>query len=144
MSEEPAVPQSVNLRSLMLGIGLLGALLLLTSVVTSVFVSQSHGVLGIYASLSAFAVCWISGSLALTITALTAGGIQAVSGMFGSIAVRTGVPLCFGVLASLVGGPLVEAGLFGLLLIHYLVGLLCETVIAVVTISKPKLGAPAS
>lgn len=119
----------------MIGIGVLGAVLLLTAIFASLVASSTYGVFGIYACLTAFVVCWMSGSLALVITVVTTGGIQAVSGMFLAMAVRTGLPLGFGILANSLGGPLANAGLFGIIVVHYLVGLLAETSIAVKMIS---------
>ncbi|MCH2115615.1 MAG: hypothetical protein MK171_11975 [Pirellulales bacterium] len=131
----PVSQQLSKSRGLLIGGALLGAVLLVTALLASVLVARSHGSMGVFAALCAFAVCWISGTLALAITLHTTGGTQAVSGMFLSIAVRTGLPLAVGVAANLVGGPLTEAGLFGLILIHYLVGLFSETCIAVKLVS---------
>ncbi len=119
----------------MVGSFLLGAALLVTALFASVLVIKSHGMMGILAAFCAFAICWISGTLALAITLHTTGGMQAVSGMFLSIAVRTGLPLLMCVSANIFGGPLAEVGLFGLILVHYLVGLLAETCIAVRMVS---------
>lgn len=122
-------------RSFLLGSALLGFVLLLTAVAASLVVSKSHGASGVCAAFAAFAICWLSGSLALAITLITTDGPQAVSGMFLAMAVRTGLPLALGVTGSIVGGPLAEAGFFGLVLLHYLVGLLTETCLAVRIVS---------
>src|SRR5690606_20730089 len=44
---------------------------------------------------------------------------------------RTGIPLVFGMLMHTAGGPLAEAGLFGMILVYYLLTLVVETVLAV-------------
>jgi len=144
VSDESSETPLAKHRSFFLGAGLLGAILLLTAILAGVVVSKSYGMVGLYACLCAFAVCWISSSLALALTLFTSGGIQAVSGMFLAMGVRTALPLGFGVLMNLVGGPLVEAGLFGLIVIHYLVGLLAETTIAVKILSTYNLGTSAN
>lgn len=124
-----------NLLAFMLGSALLGAALLLTTIISALVVAETYGASGVLAAVCAFCVCWISGSLALAITLQTTGGPQAISGMFLSMAIRTGLPLAVGVTATLAGCSLMASGLFGLILVHYLVGLVAETWIAVRSIS---------
>ena len=136
MTEFPAASHRNKSRSLVVGSGLLGAALLVTSLFSCVLTAGAQGSVGIVAVGCAFLICWISGTLALWITLFTSESQNAVSGMFLSIAVRTGLPLALGVIATIIGGPLAEAGIFGYILAHYLVGLLAETLIAVRLISK--------
>jgi len=129
------VPSFKKRRYFLFGCALLGIALLLTSIGASLTVLRDQGTNGFYACMVALAICWLSGSLALAITLVTLGGQQAVSGMFLATAVRTGLPLACGIMLSIVGGPLADAGLFGLIVVHYLVALVTETCVAVKVVS---------
>lgn len=49
---------------------------------------------------------------------------------------RAGIPLVFGMLMHKAGGPLAEAGLFGMILVYYLLTLVVETILAVQLVSQ--------
>ena len=90
---------------------------------------------GIFATALAAVVCWISAAAALMITVQTSGGPQAVTGMFLAIMARTFPPLIVGVASTTVHSRLAASGLFGLLVIFYLITLVVETCVAVKIIS---------
>jgi hypothetical protein len=141
VNSEASEPDSSGLRSVVAGIALVGCVLLIVATITSSIIWSRHGANGLLACLVAAGVCWVSASAALLITAITAGGPQAVAGLFMSIAVRTGVPLGAAALATTVGGPLADAGLFGLIVIHYLAALVVETAYAASMVSARARGA---
>jgi hypothetical protein len=119
------------MRVVLAGIAIVGAALVLTAIGASLVVYPSHGAMGVWAAIVAAAVCWTSAGLALVVTAQPAKGPQAVVNMMLAMLVRMAGPLAIGAAMMLVGGPLAEAGLFGLMVVHYLVALLVETVVAV-------------
>jgi hypothetical protein len=96
---------------------------------------ERYGSLGVIATFVAAALCWLSASCALAITIFTAHGPQAVAGLFLAIAVRMGAPLAAAVAWTVTETKLAEAGLFGLIVIHYLAALAVETTLAVYFIS---------
>lgn len=51
----------------------------------------------------------------------------------------TGIPLVFGMLMHTAGGPLAEAGLFGMILVYYLLALAAKTVLAVQLVSQTSI-----
>lgn len=90
-----------------------------------------HGLAGAVAALVAGLICFLPSVVALLVTSFTTGTSNAVSGMFLGIFLRTVVP--FGVSIFLVQAvaPLAESGLFGMVLVTYLVVLSVETCLAV-------------
>ncbi len=131
MNSAISEPKKNGYRSVALGIVLLGAVLGLAAACTAAFAFERHGVDGVFAAVLAAVVCWISASAALFITLQTTGGPQAVTGLFLSIAVRTFPPLLVGVASTAMQGRLAEVGLFGFIVIMYLIALLVETCLAV-------------
>jgi hypothetical protein len=124
-------PKNNGYRSVALGIALLGAVLAIAAACIAAFAFERHGMDGVLAAVLAAVVCWISASAALFITVQTTGGPQAVAGLFLSIAIRTFPPLLLGVASTAMHGRLSEAGLFGFIVILYLIALLVETCVAV-------------
>lgn len=135
MNSEPSETDFRDVRSVLAGIVILGAVLLLVAVCAYPFALERYGSGGIVAVFVAAATCWISASCALAITVVTSHGPQAVAGLFLAIAVRMGAPLAAGIAWTIAGSRLAEAGLFGLILIHYFVALVVETTIAVYLVS---------
>ena len=83
------------------------------------------------AALLAGAICFGSASAALVVTAMTAGSPNALAGSFLGIFLRTALPFFVSILLVQASKPLADAGLFGMVLISYLVVLAVETVLAV-------------
>lgn len=112
----------------------MGWLLLFVAVTTSLlgyFGFQEHGGDGLNAALLAGAICFGSASAALVVTAMTAGSPNALAGSFLGIFLRTALPFFVSILLVQASKPLADAGLFGMVLISYLVVLAVETVLAV-------------
>jgi hypothetical protein len=89
-----------------------------------------HGGTGIISATIAVLVCLIASSLALVIT-VWAGPQGGVGGLLLSLFCRTGLPLIAGLLLTQLNHALARAGVFGMILICYLVTLAAETVLSV-------------
>ena len=61
--------------------------------------------------------------------------LQAVNGVGLATLFRMAIPMATGIVLTKVGGPLAEAGVFGMIVGFYLVGLLVETLLAVRVVS---------
>lgn len=123
-------------RPVVAGSLLLGAVLIAVAVCAAGVRGNSVGSEGFAACFVAAFVCWASGTAALAITALTAGTTNGLAGLLGSIFLRTGIPIAVGILMCSAGLPLAKAGLFGLLVVHYLAGLIVETTVSVYLIGS--------
>jgi hypothetical protein len=97
----------------------------------SVFAFLRYGWMGVIAAAVAAAVCWLAATLALAIVVLFRGPKHGVSGILGSMLIRMALPLVAGTVLSRQGGPLAEAGVFGLIVIFYLFTLAIETWLSV-------------
>ena len=135
MNSAATEPKGNSHRSVALAIALLGAVLGLAAACIAAFAFERHGSDGVFAAALAAFVCWISAAAALVITVQTSGGPQAVTGLFLSIIVRTFPPLVIGVASTAVHGRLADAGLFGFIVILYLIALFVETCVAVKLVS---------
>ena len=92
---------------------------------------QSHGAEGVWAAVVAAVVCLGAGLVALVFLALFREPLQTMNGIGLAMLFRMGIPMATGVILTNVGGPLAEAGVFGMIVGFYLVGLLVETLLAV-------------
>ncbi len=110
-----------------------GLLLALPVLATFPFVAwylhEQVGPQGLMAAAVAAAICLAAGVLALLVTDLSRSLGNPLAGLFGSILIRTGLPLLAGVAIHSTGGALAEAGAFGAILVFYLVTLAAETLI---------------
>lgn len=86
---------------------------------------------GLRATTVAWLVCWGAGSLALMVVRLMRTPERAISGMLLANLIRMGLPLATGVVLQYQGGPLAEAGVFGRIVIFYLVMLVTEAYLSV-------------
>ena len=90
--------------------------------------SQStHGADGVRAAVVAATICWLGASLALISTAMSRGPQAAVWTLLFGMLFRMGLPLAAGFMLYQAGGPLASAGVFGKVLIFYLIALAVET-----------------
>ncbi len=104
-----------------------------------------HGSNGIAAAAVAAAVVWFGATAALLLVSFFRGSSeQMVSATLLGMLFRTGLPLVTGLAMNRTGGPLAEAGLFGMILIFYLVGLLVETLLSVRLLGSSQRVAKAS
>lgn len=95
------------------------------------FASNRHGTTGLLAAAIATGVCLVSAILALQAVAVTAGTNNAVSGTLLSMVMRSAIPFFSAILLCQLSPPLADAGLFGMVLVIYLIVLLVETTVAV-------------
>ena len=102
-----------------------------------------HGEDGLAAAVTACLVCLTGGLLALLTTAFLQGPL-ALHGLLASMIFRLGLPLGAGVALSSQGGPLAEAGVFGLIMGYYLLMLSVETPLSVRLIRHTGADAKAS
>jgi len=100
------------------------------------------GVDGVLAALVAAGVCWSAATLALVSAGLLRGPNAALYSMLFGMFFRLGLPLFAGVLLTRQGGPLSRAGLFGWLVVFYLLTLVAETVLSLRVLASPKLASP--
>ena len=90
-----------------------------------------YGMPGVAASAVAAIVCGVAAIMALVFTIVTRNTPNAVAGLFFSIFLRTCVPLLAALILSSSGGFLAEGGIFGQIVVFYLLLLPVETVLAV-------------
>jgi hypothetical protein len=90
-----------------------------------------HGQSGVLAAAVAAIVCLGAGLVALTCFALFRDPQVAFTGVGLAMLIRMAIPMATGVVLTKLGGPLAEAGVFGMIVGFYLVGLLVETLLAV-------------
>lgn len=91
-----------------------------------------HGQNGVIAATLAGGICWAGALVALLFVGLFRGSHnQMISATLLGMLFRMGLPLGAGLLLTHSGGPLADAGLFGMILVFYLVGLVVETILSV-------------
>jgi hypothetical protein len=92
---------------------------------------SASGLSGLAAvSIAAF-VCGLAAIFALFLTERTHGTRDAVAGLFGSVLLRTMVPLVIGFAISRINHQLFDAGVFGWFVVYFLGCLATETVLVV-------------
>ncbi len=123
-------PANRSNRSIRLCV-LLGLLLLLSLPLFAYVGHSKHGADGAVAAVVAAAVCFIAGAVAIFVTGLLHSVGQGMNGLLLSMLIRTGVPLIAGLTLQMQGGPLAKAGVFGMILLNYLIMLMIETISAV-------------
>ncbi|MEX0793209.1 MAG: hypothetical protein WD045_08745 [Pirellulaceae bacterium] len=96
----------------------------------------NSGMTGVQAAVLAAGICLFSAFAALLLAIVAQGSPMMLHATLAGIFLRTGFPLICGLLLHWKGGPLVEAGMFGMILACYLVMLAGETILAVLIISK--------
>jgi hypothetical protein len=106
------------------------------------FASARHGVSGLTALGVAAGVCWVAATAALLVTVWLRAHV--VSGMLLAMPLRMGLPLLVGVALDSRGGPLADAGVFGWIVVFYLVVLAVETPLAVACASTTRQPQPGS
>ncbi|MGE5194166.1 MAG: hypothetical protein ACM3U2_16845, partial [Deltaproteobacteria bacterium] len=83
----------------------------------------TRGLNGVFAAAAAAGVCWFGSTAALIVAGLSNRTSHAVQGHLLGMFFRLGLPLAAGIVFQKVGGPLAEAGVFGLIVIFYLITL---------------------
>jgi hypothetical protein len=106
---------------------------ILTAILVAVFPCfagygySTSGVAGVSAATVALGICLACGILALFVTAISQKLNQGVQGVLGAMLVRMGVPLMALFVLPKIGGPLVTAGVTGMVMAYYLITLAAET-----------------
>ncbi|MGE9294823.1 MAG: hypothetical protein ACQKBV_00835 [Puniceicoccales bacterium] len=91
---------------------------------------------GIFAAATAASVVLLAMEAALLLTILFRDSEMKIQSVLLGMFFRAGIPLVFGMLMHKAGGPLAEAGLFGMILVYYLLTLAVETILAVQLVSQ--------
>lgn len=103
-----------------------------------------YGMPGVAASAVAAFVCGSAAIMALVFTIVTRNTPNAVAGLFFSIFLRTCVPLLAALILSNSAGLLSAGGIFGQIVVFYLLLLPVETVLAVRLMNRMTKGAKVS
>jgi hypothetical protein len=115
--------------SLLASCGLLSAAVILLFACVGWFAFASAGANGLAAASVAAGACWIGSLAALAVSSLFRAPTQAVSGVLAGTLVRTGIPLFVLVVMQAGGGPLVQAGVCGYIVIFFLFTLVVDTLL---------------
>jgi hypothetical protein len=107
-------------------------------------VGSTRGADGILAAVVAAGVCWFGSTAALVTTGYSGRTNQAVQGHLLGMFFRLGLPLICGLAFQKVGGRLADAGVFGLIVVFYLVTLVAETILALRLIKQHRNTTPAT
>jgi hypothetical protein len=91
---------------------------------------NSYGWNGVAASGVAAGCCWLGALAALIFGALLSRSGNAANGVLLGMLFRMGIPLAFGIALDRRGGPLADAGVFGMILVYYFVTLVAETALS--------------
>ena len=110
---------------------LLVGVLLLAFPLFAYFGHSRHGQIGIIAAAVAAAICLVAGWLAIAATQVSLKLGQGLNGLLFSMLIRTGLPLIAGLILTNTNKPLADAGVFGMILLNYLLMLAIETTAAV-------------
>lgn len=123
-------------------IGLLTLAMLVTFAGTVWFSEMRHGATGVVAAVVAAGVCWLSAAIALLLLIRWRRSGKVVNGVLMGMVVRLGLPLIVGVVLDGQQGALANAGVFGLIVVSYMVALIVETVLSVWILQQPRHAAP--
>jgi hypothetical protein len=96
----------------------------------------TRGLDAAYAAAAAAALCWTGATAALVVTGLSARTSHAVQGHLLGMFFRLGLPLVAGLIFQKAGGRLADAGVFGLIVVFYLISLVAETLLTLQLIKR--------
>ena len=105
------------------------AFVLLAFPLVAYFAHLRTGTQGVAAAAVATVVCWLASTAALVVTSLFRGS-RAVVGILVAMSLRTGVPLIMAILLAKSSRWLAEGGVFGAIVIFYLLTLIVETLLS--------------
>ena len=94
------------------------------------FGHHQHGWDGVASSGVAAGVCWLGAVVAWVLGGSLGRGGMAAHGVLLGMLFRMGIPLAVGIALDRRGGPLADAGVFGMILIYYFVTLVAETAVS--------------
>jgi hypothetical protein len=111
---------------------------LLALLVIGGVIGPARGLNGVLAASVAAGLCWFGSTVALVIAGISGRTNHAVQGHLLGTFFRLGLPLVAGIVFQRFGGPLTEAGVFGLIVVFYLITLVAETFLALRFIKRPE------
>ncbi len=145
VTDDPSNSSATRPLSVTIACVLLTAAILVTLPAVAWFGHSQYGMNGLKAAGLAAAICWAGAMIALVLVAVfRTSQQQMVSATLLGMLFRTGLPLLTGMMLTRSGGPIAEAGLFGMILVFYLVGLLVETILSVRLLGSSQTVAKAS
>lgn len=112
----------------------------ITFAITATSGHSAYGMNGVAAAGVACAVCWVGSAIALGCIVVLRQPLLVVQAVGLGMLARMGLALGAGIILTSAGGPLAEAGVFGMIVAFYLVGLVIETGLAVRLIGAPWQG----
>ena len=116
----------------------LGIAPLLLLVLIGPAITYWGGTIALAAAALAASLCWTGAAVALVLCNLLRGSDQMLVALFVGMIARMSIPLGFGAMIHLLGGPLAQAGILYYVLIFYPVTLLVETALIIPKSSQPK------
>ncbi len=119
-------------------VGLLVGAVLAAFPLVALYAYSVHGAPGITAAVVAAAICTLAATLALVSTALLRGPQAALYAVLFGMVFRLGLPLAAGIFLSNRGGPLAEAGVFGFIVVFYLLTLAVETPLSLLLLGSER------
>ena len=108
----------------------LTAVVLLALLLVGGVVGSTRGLNGVLAASTAAGICWFGSTIALLMAGYSSRSNQAVHGHLLGMFFRLGFPLVVGMMLQKAGGALAEAGVFGLIVVFYLITLVAETLLS--------------
>lgn len=93
-------------------------------------VGATRGVSGVLAALVAAGVCWFGAMAALVVAGGAGRDGRAVQAHLKGMFFRLGLPLAAGLALQKAGGVLAEGGVFGQIVVFYLITLTAETLLS--------------
>jgi hypothetical protein len=109
---------------------------------TAWFAGSRHGTPGVVAASVAAGTCWLGATLAFVLLDRSRRSGAVINGVLMGMLVRLGVPLVVGVVLDGQRGELSDAGVFGLIVVSYLVALAVETTLSVRILQQPRQADP--
>jgi hypothetical protein len=115
-------------RSLLWRITILGTAILIAAVIVLPSGwALTHNPLGVFTGAAAGAVCFLAAGVSLSLSGFFRKPGQVLALVLVGMMARMGIPLMAALIASLLGGPLADAGFLNYLIVFYLVMLAVET-----------------
>jgi hypothetical protein len=119
-------------------IALLGLFLAAVSAAAGAVAAQRYGTAALQASALAAFLIWLVGGASLAIIASASAPMARLNAALAAMLVRMSLPLVAVVYFTRADHPLAAAGVVGLIMVHYLAGLVVETLMAVRIIHELK------
>lgn len=108
-------------------LGMLTLAMLATLAVVGVIAHARYGTDGIVAASVGAVICWVAGAVALSMLTILRGPKLALHALLAGMIFRLGLPLIAGTVLQKQNGSLAKAGVFGWIMVFYLVMLVVET-----------------